>query len=110
VLAGFERSRTLVFDEIDSGVGGRLGPELGAHLRELGRHHQVLSITHLPAIAAAADQHLRVAKCTEGGRTRTSVEELAGKSRVKEIAEMISGGGGARTALAEARRLLAGVA
>ncbi len=109
-LAGFERRRTLVFDEIDSGVGGRLGPELGEHLRGLSQHHQVLSITHLPAIAAAADQHLRVAKCTEGGRTRTSVEELVGKSRVKEIAEMISGGGGARTALAEARRLLAGVA
>ncbi len=107
VLAAGDAGRTLVFDEIDAGVGGRLGPAVGNHLRALGEHHQVLCVTHLPAIAALADQHVRVAKQTRGGRTRTSVATLAGDDRVDEVADMIAGGAAHETARAEARRLLA---
>lgn len=100
------RERALVFDEIDSGVGGRLGPAVGEHLRKLGRFHQVLCVTHLPSIAAAAAQHLRVHKEVGDGRTRTRVEELSGERRVEEVADMIAGGADQETARAEARRLL----
>lgn len=97
---------TLVFDEVDAGVGGRLGPRVGAHLRQLGEHHQVLCVTHLAAIAAGASQHLRVQKSVRSGRTRTVIERLEGDARVAEIAEMLAGGGEAKTARAEAKRLL----
>ena len=107
VLAERTRGRTLVFDEIDSGVGGRLGPVVGARLRELGLHHQVLCVTHMPAIAALAERHLVVRKEVAGGRTHASVEPLEGDARVEEVADMIAGGADQETARAEARRLLA---
>lgn len=97
---------TLVFDEVDAGVGGRLGPRVGAHLRQLGEHHQVLCVTHLAAIAAGATQHLRVQKSVRSGRTRTVIERLEGDARVAEVAEMLAGGGQAKTARAEAQRLI----
>lgn len=99
---------TLVFDEIDSGVGGRLGPEVGEHLKELSAHHQILCVTHLPAIAAVAHHHFKVAKRSESGRTTTGVVRLDGRARVDEVADMIAGGAEHKTARAEARRLLAG--
>lgn len=102
--------RVLVFDEIDAGVGGRLGPAVARHLRGLAAHHQVLCVTHLPAIAAAAHRHLRVEKEVSGGRTRTQVEVLDGERRVAEVADMIAGGAEHESARAEARRLLAGEA
>jgi DNA repair protein RecN (Recombination protein N) len=105
-LADAGEKRTLLFDEIDAGVGGRLGPVVGAHLAKLGRFHQVLCVTHLPAIAAMADKHLKATKRVEGGRTVTRVEELSGEPRVLEIADMIAGGAAHETAKAEARRLL----
>lgn len=99
---------TLVFDEVDAGVGGRLGPKVGEHLRALAGHgHQVLCVTHLPGIAALADRHFRVEKKVEKGRTRTTVVELEGEARVEEVADMIAGGAAHATARAEARRLLA---
>ena len=68
---GAGRARVLVFDEIDAGVGGRLGPAVGEHLKALGAHHQILCVTHLPAVAALADRHLRVVKESSGaGRGR----------------------------------------
>ncbi len=99
-------ARTLVFDEIDSGVGGHLAPVVALHLRALARGDQVLCVTHLPAIAAAADRHLKVAKEVAAGRSRTAVEELEGERRVREVADMIGGGSSHETARAEARRLL----
>jgi DNA repair protein RecN (Recombination protein N) len=105
-LADAGEKRTLLFDEIDSGVGGRLGPVVGAHLAKLARFHQVLCVTHLPAIAAIADKHLRVRKGVEGGRSGSRVEELSGEPRVLEIADMIAGGAAHETAKAEARRLM----
>src|SRR6185436_128729 len=106
VLSSGDRGRTLVFDEIDSGVGGRLGPEVGAALRALGAHHQILCVTHLPAIAAAAARHLSISKEIQGGRTRTTIAVLEGEPRVAEVADMIAGGADEQTARAEARRLL----
>ena len=108
VLRSGEGGRTLVFDEIDSGVGGRLGPEVGAHLRKLAGRGQVLCVTHIPAIAAAADLHLCVNKEVRGGRTRTTIVPLKGDERVAEVADMIAGGSAHDTARAEARRLLEG--
>lgn len=107
VLAERTRGRTLVFDEIDTGVGGRLGPVVGARLRELGLHHQVLCVTHMPAIAALAQRHLAVRKQVSDGRTHAAVTLLEGEPRVEEVADMIAGGAAAETARAEARRLLA---
>jgi DNA repair protein RecN (Recombination protein N) len=97
---------TLVFDEIDAGVGGRLGPAVGEHLRRLSEHHQILCVTHLPAIAALAHEHFKVEKRAAAGRTRTGVERLEGPARVDEVADMIAGGAAHETARAEARRLL----
>ncbi|MEM9800228.1 MAG: DNA repair protein RecN [Planctomycetota bacterium] len=105
-LAVRRSTPTLVFDEVDAGVGGRLGPEVARNLERLGRHHQVLCVTHLPAIAARAARHLRVAKEVDGGRTRTRTEALTGAAREAEIADMIAGGADEPTALAEAKRLL----
>ena len=105
-LAAGDSGRSLVFDEVDANVGGRLGPAVASSLGELAQHHQVILVTHLPAIAAAADRHLRVSKSARGGRTRTSVEVLDEKARVQEVADMIAGGGAEKTAQAEARRLL----
>jgi DNA repair protein RecN (Recombination protein N) len=108
VFGAADRERTLVFDEIDAGVGGRLGPAVGAHLGRLGGDNQVLCVTHLPAIAALAQKHLRVLKTVQAGRTTTRVEELSGEPRVEEIADMIAGGAAHETARAEARRLIRG--
>ena len=105
-LAAKQTIPTMVFDEIDAGVGGRLAPRVGAHLRELGEHHQILCVTHLPAVAAAAHRHLKIEKSTEEGRTRTQVTELGSEERVSEVADMIGGGADAETARAEASRLL----
>lgn len=106
VLCAGDKGRTLVFDEIDSGVGGRLGPEVGACLRTLAANHQVLCVTHLPAIAAVADRHLSISKEVQGGRTLTTIVPLEGEARVSEVADMIAGGADEKTARAEARRLL----
>ncbi len=97
---------TLVFDEVDAGVGGRLGPQVGEHLKTLGRGHQVLCVTHLPAIAALADHHFRVSKSVTKGRTVTEVTRVVDDARVDEVADMIAGGAAHATARAEARRLL----
>lgn len=105
-LAARQTIPALVFDEVDAGVGGRVGPKVGKHLAALGEHYQILCVTHLPAVAAAASRHLRVRKGEIDGRTRTVVEWLDAEDRVSEVADMISGGAAEKTALAEARRLL----
>ena len=79
---------------------------MGKHLAALGEPYQILCVTHLPAVAAAATRHLRVRKGEQSGRTRTVVEWLDADGRVSEVADMISGGSAEATALAEARRLL----
>lgn len=83
--------KTLVFDEVDAGIGGRVADVVGQRLQALGRTFQVLCITHLPQIAACAQSHYRVAKVERQGRTHTTVESLAGGARVDEVARMMAG-------------------
>ena len=90
-LATADEVPTLVFDEIDTGVGGRSGSVVAEMLSELGESHQVLLITHLPQIASQAGQHLKVSKRDTADRTSIQVTSLKGPERVAEIAEMLSG-------------------
>jgi DNA repair protein RecN (Recombination protein N) len=83
--------KTLIFDEVDAGIGGRVAEVVGRRLRELGDRFQVLCITHLPQIAARGEAHFRIEKQARGGRTTTSVARLADAERVDEIARMIAG-------------------
>src|SRR5699024_3400922 len=107
VLADVDTVRTLVFDEVDSGVGGRAAVEIGRRLARLARSHQVLVVTHLPQVAAYADRHLVVDKDTGGDRvTRSGVTVLAQRQRVGELARMLAGMGDSETGLAHAQELL----
>jgi len=89
VLARADEIPTLIFDEIDQGIGGRVGMVVGEKLWTLGRNHQVLCVTHLPQLAAFGDQHFRVRKLLENGRTVTDVQELAAQPRLDELAQML---------------------
>ncbi len=82
---------TLVFDEVDAGVGGGVAEMVGRQLRALGTHAQVLCVTHLPQVASQAHAQVRVAKITDGHHTRTSLENLNSKARIEEIARMLGG-------------------
>ncbi len=93
VLAQADQTPTLVFDEIDSGIGGRVGLTVGQMLWKLGRHHQVMCVTHLPQLAAFGDQHFRVEKYNQDDRTITQVVSLTGEARVNELADMIGSPG-----------------
>jgi DNA repair protein RecN (Recombination protein N) len=88
---GIEGLSTLVFDEVDSGVGGGVAEIVGTQLRELSDGRQVLCVTHLPQVASQADQHLRVIKVSDGETTRTAVKPLTRDERVEEIARMLGG-------------------
>lgn len=88
VLAAADDIPTLVFDEIDQGIGGRVGAVVGEKLWQLARRHQVLCVTHLPQLAAFGDHHFRVSKAVAEGRTSTQVEELSGDERLDEMAQM----------------------
>ena len=89
VLAQADQIPTLIFDEIDQGIGGRVGTIVGQKLWNLARKHQVLCITHLPQLAAFGDQHYQVQKQVSGERTTTQVMDLAGEARVLELAQMM---------------------
>jgi DNA repair protein RecN (Recombination protein N) len=91
VLAEVDDTPTLVFDEIDTGIGGRSADPVGRSLWLLGRRHQVLCVTHLPQIAAHADAHFRIAKRERDGRTVTEVVRLDRDGRVAELAAMLGG-------------------
>jgi len=85
------KSMTLIFDEIDAGIGGTTAENVGRKLKELSRHHQVLCVTHLPQIASKAQYHLKVEKITGDDKTVVKVELLTGAKRKEEIARMLSG-------------------
>ena len=89
VLAQADRIPTLIFDEIDQGIGGRVGMVVGRKLWELARQHQVLCVTHLPQLAAFGEQHWKVLKQIRDGRTETQVESLEGEDRLIELAQMM---------------------
>jgi DNA repair protein RecN (Recombination protein N) len=98
--------RTLVFDEIDSGIGGRAAEAVGKKLKQLSRTKQVLCITHLPQIASFADQHYLIEKRESAGRTKTSVRPLDADERTREIARMMSGAKLTETSLKHAEQML----
>jgi DNA repair protein RecN (Recombination protein N) len=106
VLAAADETPTLVFDEIDSGIGGRSADPVGRSLWALARRHQVLCVTHLPQIAAHADIHFQIAKRERDGRTVTEVRRLDREGRIVELAQMLAGAHGGAAALAGARELL----
>ncbi len=108
VLAEVDHIPTLVFDEIDSGIGGRVGMTVGRMLWNLGKKHQVLCVTHLPQLAAFGDLHFHVSKRSENGRTSTQVEKLEGEERVEELAAML--GASTSVTLESAREILGTVA
>ena len=96
---------TLEFDEIDTGVSGRAANRVAEKLRSVARHRQVLCVTHLPQIAAAAEAHFGVEKGEVGGRTYTAVERLTGEKRAQEIARIVSGDQITDTSLHNAREM-----
>ena len=107
VVAEHDAIPVLVFDEIDSNIGGEVGRAVGEKLRAVAHHHQVIAITHLPQSAVYGARHLAVAKAVSGGRTRSTIQPLEGEARVAEIARML--GGTSLTSVVEqhARELLA---
>jgi DNA repair protein RecN (Recombination protein N) len=99
--------RTLVFDEIDIGIGGRAAEAVGSKLKALGRGQQVLCVTHLPQIAAFADQHLVVEKREQDGRTKTQIRVLDDRARTHEVARMLSGAKVTDASLQHAAQMIA---
>jgi len=91
ILSSVDQTPTLVFDEIDVGVGGRSGQVVGEKLSHLAEFHQVIAITHLPQIAAFADSHYRIEKHEHSGRTVSTIQELDELERVEELAAMLDG-------------------
>jgi DNA repair protein RecN (Recombination protein N) len=108
VLAQADHIPTLVFDEIDQGIGGRIGAVVGEKLFRLTPEHQVICITHLPQLAGFGQQHFQVFKSVSQGRTTIQVREISGEARVEELATML--GGVSEKNLASARELLTRIA
>ncbi len=99
---------TMVFDEVDSGVGGGVAEMVGRRLQEIGGNRQVLCVTHLPQVASLADQHFRISKVTDGKSTRTGLQVLANEERVEELARMLGGVEITAKTLEHAAEMLAG--
>jgi DNA repair protein RecN (Recombination protein N) len=97
---------TLIFDEVDSGVGGAVAETVGRLMKQLGMHRQVLAVTHLPQVASCADHHLLVSKASSKEGVSSSVTPIAGEQRVTEIARMLGGEKLSATTLAHAREML----
>jgi DNA repair protein RecN (Recombination protein N) len=106
VLAATDAVPVLIFDEVDVGIGGKTADTVGKKLREVARKRQVLCVTHLPQIAAYADQHFRVEKREEDGRTATTVAVLVKNDRVREVARMLGGESVTDTSLQHALELI----
>ena len=98
--------RTLVFDEIDTGIGGRAAEAVGKRLKALAKGNQVLCVTHLPQIATFADQHYLIEKRTNSGRTKTTVRQVTGEERTEEVARMLSGAKLTETSRKHAEQML----
>jgi DNA repair protein RecN (Recombination protein N) len=107
-LAESDRTPTLVFDEIDAGIGGAVARRVARELAAVARHHQVVVVTHLAQIAALADRHLLVEKRKRRGRTVTLVREVVGEERVREVSRLLGGDPDRDVSLAHAESLLAG--
>jgi DNA repair protein RecN (Recombination protein N) len=106
ILADVDRVATLVFDEVDAGIGGRVGLQVGDTMRRVADRHQVLAITHLPQIAARAHHHIVVVKGPRGGVTTADTRSVLGEDRVSEIARMLGGDEASPVSRAHAAELL----
>ena len=106
VLASSDSVDCLIFDEVDTGIGGEVAVAVGEHLKKLGEFKQVLCITHLASIAVRADNHYRVEKETSGGRTSTRLSRIEGRARAEEIARMLAGDPQEEASIAHAVELL----
>jgi DNA repair protein RecN (Recombination protein N) len=102
-----EAAGTLIFDEVDAGVGGAVADTVGRLMKQLGRDRQVMAVTHLPQVAACADHHFVVSKALRDGSTRSDVNAVNGEARVAEVARMLGGERLSGTTLAHAEELLA---
>jgi DNA repair protein RecN (Recombination protein N) len=107
ILAKSDSVETVVFDEVDAGIGGSVAEVVGKKLKSLAQHHQIICITHLPQIAKFADYHFKIEKIVSDGRTRTQIIPLADKERITEIARMLGGVEITQATLEHARELLA---
>jgi DNA repair protein RecN (Recombination protein N) len=105
-----QHGKTLIFDEVDAGIGGRVADVVGSRLHRLGDRFQVLCITHLPQIASRGSTHFHIDKVVRGSRTLTSVRRLDSDGRIEEIGRMIGGAVVTDQTRASARELLAGAA
>jgi DNA repair protein RecN (Recombination protein N) len=101
-------AETLIFDEVDAGVGGAVAETVGRLMKQLGRDRQVLAVTHLPQVAACADHHLVVAKQSDATGASSTVSAVQGEHRVGEVARMLGGERLSGTTLAHAKEMLAG--
>ncbi len=106
ILARLDRVPTLIFDEVDAGIGGRVGLQVGETMRRVASYHQVFAITHLPQIAARAHHHILVSKGARGGVTTADVVVLDGEARVTEVARMLGGDPESDVSRAHATELL----
>jgi DNA repair protein RecN (Recombination protein N) len=106
ILARLDRVPTLVFDEVDAGIGGRVGLQVGETMRRVAGHHQVFAITHLAQIAARAHHHILVSKAARGGVTAADVTVVAADDRVAELARMLGGDAESEVSRAHAREML----
>ncbi|HEX5831676.1 MAG TPA: DNA repair protein RecN [Gemmatimonadaceae bacterium] len=106
ILARLDRTPTLIFDEVDAGIGGRVGLQVGETMRRVAAHHQVFAISHLPQLAARAHHHILVSKGARGGVTTADVMVLEGEPRVAELARMLGGDPESEVSRAHARELL----
>jgi DNA repair protein RecN (Recombination protein N) len=106
ILAESESVETLVFDEVDAGIGGGVAEVVGKKMSSLSRHHQIICITHLPQIAKFGDHHYKISKRVSGGRTKTVIDRLNETERIKEIARMLGGVKITRATLDHAHEML----
>jgi DNA repair protein RecN (Recombination protein N) len=106
ILAATDSVETVVFDEVDAGIGGGVAEVVGQKLSELAKHHQVICITHLPQIAKFGDHHFNISKSVSRGRTRTTITPLGENERIDEIARMLGGVKITQKTLDHAREML----
>jgi DNA repair protein RecN (Recombination protein N) len=106
ILARVDRVPTLIFDEVDAGIGGRVATQVADKLRDVAQHHQVFVITHLPQLASRASHHWLVEKVEREGTTLTRVNELKGEERVRELARMLGGDPESGVSIEHAREML----
>ena len=106
IMADRDQVGTMIFDEIDTGISGRMAQVVGEKMRAIGGRRQVIAVSHLPQIAALGDHHFLVEKTVKDGRTGSSVRALSTEERVDEIARMVGGAGDLETGRAHARSML----